>query len=1212
MSEFSPLDGTGTANQYSHQAYLNGQTWLGLTDHGRLGGALDHIHACRHPEQYDNPLDPGQKRTADETILPIIGMEAFWRPDRFMDLTDKEKYGKNGHNWAGHLCIHALNMRGWHTLMRLSSKSWVRREDGGGYYGKACVDLDMLQEDNEGISISTACISSPLSRLILAGDDRGARKLVKAFQKIAGDHLWFELMPHDLDQQRTVNIEYVNLGQEFGIPCIATSDAHTPYKKWKDTHSIVRMITYKQSFNSQEQKADAGEDTYTEEIDTAYLCTAEELKQQFLDNHPDLPESVIDESMENTFDFVSQSKWFVISKAIKMPKLKVDVKKALREWCEQGLQHLFDTYPDHHWDKWSKQSYRERFEYEWNVLVGKNVLDYFYIVGDFVRWAKSDLPLPQRDKNGKLFYPKGEKKKPIRVGLGRGSAAGCLVSKLIGITAIDPISHDLLFERFLNPDRVGMPDIDMDFEGGELGRELVKEYLRIVYGHDHVADVIAYTTFTPKVTLKELGSVFDLNKNKVKEVIDTIGDIERGLEKIASINPVVGEFKEDHPDLWVHALRLEDSIKSDSKHAGAILVTEKPVNRYLSTQLGKDEKSTVTSASDRIGLPVVSMYGLIKYDVLGVTALNKQQLAVDLIAEHFGDIVEPNDLPPLRDPNDVEGNVMDGFIKGTSVGVFQFGGRGITQLLRHIKPQNTTDIAVANALYRPGPIKMAFEYGDRKNGKMQWELWHESLEPVLGLTYGIIAFQEQVMQICRMLGNYTGGQADGIRKAISKWYRLGKDVCIEKLREEGYEELWMQGCRDNGITDKDAWYIWEQILEFAGYGFNKSHSDSYGLQAYQDMWLKVNYPLAFYASLLTIEKKAKADEQIMFMKSVFREALEFKVEAAPPDINKSGRGWGIDGNKIRYGLVSVKDVGGANVVSIEEHRPYRDFDHYMSKVPSGVGVGVTKSLAKAGAFDEIADRDWLLARTPKREDGAAEIKIKMTCGCLKSRTIKPEGGIDMPYLIDRALEEIECPKHLEAEVKDWKRLDDTITVIEYYKLKGEEPEDPVLPTQDELNEAEVDVLGLSLTADSVVNKYRDFMSERIFTEPELEEIRDRPKAFKGEHRDGCKCRRCQNAMVVVGGEVTNIKDIKTSKGDPMGFVDFTFGASQFSCTLFPKVWDRYEELINTPGAFLVGGYKDASRGSMQIIVTEIERVEEVAAEVGWSPDKKKLKKKVAA
>jgi DNA polymerase-3 subunit alpha len=848
--EYSLLDGSGNRNQLTYEAVTKGQTHLAITNHGRLGGALEHVHACRHPEAYENPLEPGVKRAATERLIPTLGIEAYWRESRFMDLSNQEIFGKNGHNWAQHLCIHAGSLRGWRTLLRLSAKSWVKKEFGGGFYGKPVIDLDMIENDHEGLIFSTACISSPVASFILAGDERGAKRWIRQMQKYGP--VWLEIMPHALPQQQAYNIGLYNIAYDLGEPLLATQDVHGPYKAWKTTQSIVRMMSYRQTISKKESKKEAGEDTYTDEIDTVFLTSAEEMLDQFEENHPELPETAVKEAMANTKDFFSSFKPFTFGRSLKMPHVEVDAKKVVWQWVQEGLQQMLDEYPPEHWKEFPFESYEERAKREFDVICDKDAVAYFWIVGDFLRWCRSSDPLPVRIGK-RLIYPKGKRKEPILVNL-RGSAAGCLVSRLIGISAVDPIPHELLFERFMNPDREGMPDIDIDLESGEFGRDLAKEYFRVKYGKNHVADVIAYQTFGPRAVIRGVAETQDADFKELKEVTESIGPTERGMEKIAAKTERVARFKKDHPGWWEEMLRLEDQIKNDSRHASAIIVTDKPVvDTGMAVQTGSDGQSIITAWSDRIEFPIVSMFGWQKFDLLGLNSLNKQKLAVQLIEKFYGKKVDLTKLPVMRDPRAVDKKVMRNFQKKKIWDVFQFAGAGIADALFAIHPDDVNELSLGNALYRPGASSQIDEFVARKKGESEYELWHPALIPYLGHTFGIIAFQEQVMQTCVAIGGFTGAQADFMRKAISKLYRLGKEEAQKEMAP--FWAIWQKGCRALGMADKMIVAIWELILEFGGYSFNKAHSTSYALQAYQDMWIKTYYPLAYYAASFTISKE---------------------------------------------------------------------------------------------------------------------------------------------------------------------------------------------------------------------------------------------------------------------------------------------------------------------------------------------------------------------
>ena len=1235
-SEFSPLDGTGSANQYSWQAVQNGQEALNINDHGRLGGALEHVNACRHPEKYEHPFEPGVKRSREERIIPLLGIEAFYRPDRMMECNS---------TWANHLCLTAGSLRGWRTLMRLSSKSWVKREKGGGFYGKPVIDMEMIEEDHEDLIISTACLASPLAQAIMAGDDRGAKKILKRFQRYSKNGIvWLEIMPHNLPEQREINAALVNLAEETSNPLLATGDVHIPFEDWKLLHQVVRLASFKQSFKHQEAKKDAGEDVYTDEIDTVFLSSGDQMFEQFKKYHPDLPQDIVLEAMANTVEFVKQVKWYTIGKATKTPKVNVNAEVVVRRWIEEGADKKLRNYPSDHWKKWSEDEYQERREYEFDVLQSKNVLPFFYIIGDVIRWAKSTKGLPKLDRNGKVRRSRitGEIlyegiKRPIRVGLGRGSAAGCLVSHDIGITAIDPIPHKLLFERFLNKDRADYPDIDLDFET-ELpvikveerwldGRDSVKEYCRRIYGHDHVVDIIAYQTFAPRVVIKEVGAVFDLEYPYLNKITESIGDTERGLEKIANGNPdkgiepniILSEFRAEYPEIWDVLMKLEDQILRDTRHAGGILITTKPTNHYVPTQTASDGETTVTAFSDRAEHPILSEYGLLKYDYLGVKSLAKQEIACHLIKEHYGEEFEPNDLPALRDPSAVDQKVMDIFVNGITLGIFQFAGSGITQLLRHMRPDNITDISVANAIYRPGANQFAFEYADRKIGKKPVEYLHESLEPVLGETLGVLAFQEQLMEICKQVGQFSGSQADSMRKACSKLYRLPGDKAQEFM--QGFYDAWMHGTHLTGLREEDAKNIWEWILPFGNYAFNRSHSSSYGVQAYQDAHIKAYYPLAFYASTLTITKKQKKEEQQEWLRNTLREATIFDVEAVPPDVNRSNEGWSIDGNKLRYGLVSIDGMGSALAQQVMEHAPYESFHDFVDNIPSGFGADKIVSLAKSGALDSLEERQYLLSRTRKWDEGRAQVKVKMSCGHLKTKTVKlDEKTRDVTvekhgifsnstdeYILNRAvddaIEALECKHHPDATVYEHKRVDDTEEVARY--IKDHPDTQPIVisePTDDELAKMEMAALNVSLSRGRLMMQYREFIDKRIFTEEEIEELPAKPRKKGKEHGNFCACIKCEDAACIVAGEVVSSKIIKTKNDEMMAFLDIAYGTNHYRCTLFPFVYSQVYKLIERPTILLIAGHKDDRN---QIIVNDVVDVVDAAREQGFEPNGKK-------
>ena len=933
-SEYSRLDGVGTAKQYADQAAKLDQAFLGQTDHGTLSGALHHIVACQKAK-----------------IIPVTGVEAYYRKDRAMAKRVKDKDAK-----AFHLCLYAKNLRGWHNLLRIISTAYAEVEVGGGFYRYPCIDDELIDRYHEGLVASSACFSSWLAMLIYAGDSVEVKSYLDLMLSKFGDDFWVEIMPHDLGDQRTLNIELVRLAQERGIPLIATNDAHFPYKEWAETQRVAKMIGHAASFESVKKEEEKGKkhDYLSDLTPSLYLAHEEEMRLWFDQYHPQIPEPVVDESISNTLEFCRRIVPFQLNKADKLPTVPLEEgqtsEERLWEWINEGLNRIRVEYPESHWDKYHFQDYSERVFSELTVLKSKGVIDYFILVGDVVRWAK---------------------RQDIRVGLGRGSAAGCLISYLIGITAIDPIPWGLLFERFLNPARKGLPDIDLDFQSDR--RWQVKKYIADTYGSEHVADIITHQRFQPKSVLKSVMRTFDVEfveQNKVTNTIDIRQDDEETtLEELLPLIPELREFKAENPEMWTHALRLEGSVMNAGKHAAGIAILPFPVVEFMALERGK-KGDLVTSWSDAADFPVVSDYGVVKLDALGIKGLLRQAYALDLIQEHYDEEIDLDKLPPLRDPYEVDEEVMEGFREGWTIGVFQFGSRGITGLLREIAPSGAAlDLAAANALYRPGPMKggVTWDYAKRKHGFQNLDYWHPIVEPILKETFGLIAYQEQVMQISQIVGGFSGGEADDLRKAMGKLYRIKGGMAARKFMVQ-YEEKWFEGADNQGIPHDLAQDIWDKMLEFGHYGFNKSHSASYALQAYQDMWLKIKYPLAFYASVLTFPSGSKPVEKEEFVNHVVREARTRGFIIEPPDINKSEVGWTIDpeANSMRFSLEGINGCGPVAANAIVLHRPPGGYTSVEDvRVPLGARTfnkSRQEALIEAGAFDCFGARDEATGR----------------------------------------------------------------------------------------------------------------------------------------------------------------------------------------------------------------------------------------------------------
>lgn len=920
--EFSLLDGVGTAKQRAKRAAELDQPFLALTDHGTLSGALHHIAACR-----------------ENKIMPICGVEAYYRPDRSSRMTRK----------AWHLILLAKNLTGWHNLLRIVSTAFGEQDDGGGFYQKPCVDDALLDAYSEGISVTSACFQSWIAQLIKDGDSVAVRDHIQMMKNRYRDDYRLEIMPHDFEEQRVLNWEIYKISQELSVPLVATTDQHFVLPEDAEVQRSSKMMATNLSFSKVEAMTERGEEPpYLAEIHpNLYISSRKEVSEWFAKYHEDLPENVIEAALDETAVLAQSCKPFMLDRTIKMPQITknpLDAEQMLSQWIDEGMERIRKEYPKEHWDDWPWAGYEDRVEFEWEIL-SVRAIPYMVMIGDLCRWMHRE---------------------GIRFGV-RGSAAGCLISYLIGISELDPIPWGLLMERFLNPGRKGMPDIDIDVESGK--RALVKQRIIDKYGQDHVADIITHERFQPKSILQRLCRVYDVPFTEARNVTDTIDirqdDEETTLEELLPLNEKLREFKGKYPVIWKQAIRLEGSVANFGKHAAGVVITPKPIVDYMALERGK-KGDLVTSWADSADFMAISDNGLQKVDLLGLQNLERHSYACKLIKERHGIDINLSKLSPARDPRVVEDEVMEIFINGFTTGVFQFGSKGMTNLLKQIEPDNVLDLTAANALYRPGPMNggVTWEYGRIKRGDKKPPEWSKNslVWPVVGETHGLIAYQEQVMEIGKRMGNFTPSQADDLRKAMGKLYRIkGHEA---RVFMKGYRKQWEDGCETNGISKKIRDLVWDHILGFGAYGFNKSHSGYYSFVAYKDAWLKTHYPLEMAAAILTYPSGSSPQQKSDFINSMVREAKQRGIKFLPPDVNQSDLGWkigdddeGVEG--LRFNLIGIKDVGEVAAAKIiaNRHEDYESIEDLKTRCGSKVNKKVIDALTEAGAFDGFGARD---------------------------------------------------------------------------------------------------------------------------------------------------------------------------------------------------------------------------------------------------------------
>ena len=825
-------------------------------------------------------------------IKPILGCEVYVAPgSRF----DKEAVG-SGDDRYYHLVLLAENDLGYHNLMKIVSRGFTE-----GYYYKPRVDMEILKEFHEGIIALSACLAGEVQKNIVRGMYEEGKAAALRYQEIFGEGNFFlELQDHGIQEQKLVNQSLLRMAKETQIGLVATNDVHYTYAEDEKAHDILLCI--------QTGKKVADEDRMRYEGGQYYIKSEEEMKTLF-------PYAL--EALENTQKIADRCNVEIEFGVTKLPKY--DVPEGYTSWeylnklCYDGLK---ERYPD------GEESLKERLEYELSVIKSMGYVDYFLIVWDFIKYA--------RDHD-------------IMVGPGRGSAAGSIVSYTLGITSIDPIKYQLLFERFLNPDRVSMPDIDVDFCFER--RQEVIDYVVEKYGSDRVVQIVTFGTMAARGVIRDVGRVMDLPYAFVDGIAKMVPtELNITLERALTVNP---EFKrmyqedEQVRELIDMSKRLEGLPRHTSMHAAGVVISQKAIDEYVPLSLGSDG-----SVTTQFTMTTLEELGLLKMDFLGLRTLTVIQDAVKLASRSSGKDINMEQI----DYNDKA--VLDSIGTGRTDGIFQLESGGMKSFMKELKPQNLEDIIAGISLYRPGPMDFIPQYIKGKNHTDNITYDCPQLEPILAPTYGCIVYQEQVMQIVRDLAGYTLGRSDLLRRAMSK----KKGDVMKKERQSfvyGNEAEGVPGCIANGIDEKTANKIYDEMIDFAKYAFNKSHAAAYAVVSYQTAWLKYYYPVEFMAALMTsvIENPGKVSEYIYTCR-------QMGIEILPPDINKGEGSFSVDNGNIRYGLAAIKSIGKPVIQAILTEREARgEFKNMKDFIERLSGKEVNKrtieSFIKSGAFDSL-------------------------------------------------------------------------------------------------------------------------------------------------------------------------------------------------------------------------------------------------------------------
>lgn len=880
-TEYSLLDGSNKIKEYVKRIKELGMDSAAITDHGVMYGVIDFYKACKA-----------------DGINPILGCEIYVAPNsRF----DKELTG--GEDRYYHLVLLAENNTGYDNLMRIVSRGFTE-----GYYYKPRVDMEILNRFHEGIIALSACLAGEVQRYIQKGLVDEAKKTALKYRDCFGENNFFlELQDHGLPEQKMVNTTLLQMSRELNIPLVVTNDVHYTYADDVKPHDILLCI--------QTGKKLADEDRMRYVGGQYYVKSEEEMKGLF---------PYAWEAVENTQRIADRCHVELEFGVTKLPHFEVpqgyDPWTYLNKLCYDGLKERYGDENAPAGD--SGQTLKERLDYELNVIKSMGYVDYFLIVWDFINYAKQN---------------------EIMVGPGRGSAAGSIVSYALKITNIDPIKYNLLFERFLNPERISMPDIDIDFCYER--RQEVIDYVSRKYGAEKVVQIVTFGTLAAKGVIRDVGRVMDLPYAYVDSLAKMIpNELNITIDRALQINPELRkmyETDEQVKELINMSKRLEGLPRHTSMHAAGVVICSKPAEELVPLSRGADGSITT-----QFTMTTIEELGLLKMDFLGLRTLTVIQDAVKLVEKGKGIHIDIDEI----DYDDKK--VLASIGTGKTDGMFQLESGGMKNFMKELKPENLEDIIAGISLYRPGPMDFIPKYikGKSSTGPVSYAC--PQLEPILAPTYGCIVYQEQVMQIVRDLGGYTLGRSDLVRRAMSK----KKQAVMEKERDNfiyGNKEEGVPGCLANGIPVQVASQIYDDMMDFAKYAFNKSHAACYAVVAYQTAYLKYYYPVEFMAALMTsvIDNSSKVAEYIMTCRSM-------GITILPPDINQGESGFSVSDKSIRYALTAIKSVGRPVIESVVEERrlrgPYKNLKDFITRMSNkDVNKKAVENFIKAGAFDSL-------------------------------------------------------------------------------------------------------------------------------------------------------------------------------------------------------------------------------------------------------------------
>ncbi|MFP5490788.1 MAG: DNA polymerase III subunit alpha [Bacteriovoracia bacterium] len=1102
-TQYSLLDGAIRLDDLFKKAKEIGVPAIASTDHGNMFGAIDF---------YTRALQAG--------IKPILGSEIYFtpgsrfdrRPPKNSKTLDSQDETEAKHQ-IHHLILLCKNLTGYRNLCKLLTKAYQE-----GFYYKPRADVDLLKEYSEGLIATSACLKGEVGFNLFTGQDDRAYAAAMKFKDIFGDDFYLEIQENGIPEQVDVNRKVVAFAKENNIKLVATNDCHYIDREDAAAQEVLMCIQTGKTFEDEKRM----KLTTTE----FFFKTPAQMREAF---------SYIKEACDNTLKIADECNLELTWQDEKgkqiyhLPKFDIPTEESEEEFFAraslEGLENRFagphfrELVVKENWATELRPRYIDRLNEEVRLIKQMGFTGYFLIVSDFIRWAKAhDIP----------------------VGPGRGSGAGSLVAYSLDITNIDPLPYNLLFERFINPERISMPDFDIDFCQDR--RQEVIAYVTKKYGEERVGQIITFGKLQAKAVIRDVSRVFALPYSEADALAKLIPD-ELGIELQEAIDkePKLKELEDNDPKIrrvLQISKRLEGLYRHASIHAAGVIITNEPLVTYCPLYKGREGEQVVQFDKD-----FSEKIGLVKFDFLGLKTLTVIDNAVKFVRRDHDKSFN------IEDISMTDKSVFDLIGDGDTTGVFQLESSGMKDLCKRIKPDSIDDITAINALYRPGPMGsgMHDEFVEIKHGRKPEQYLFEELRPVLKDTYGIIVYQEQVMNIARTIAGFSLGQADMLRRAMGK----------KKPEEmEKYKKIFIEGASAKGFDVDKSIYLFDLMAKFAEYGFNKSHAVAYAVIAYQTAFLKRYYPAAFYAALLGTEI-SNMDKVTMYA----QDAREHDIVILPPDVNESLWLFNVIGNTIRFGMGAIKNVGEGAVQAIikerEENGPLKGLIDFSERVnPKEVNSRVMESLVKVGAFDSVEKYN--------RKTLLENLEMITAYGARKQE----EKSMGQTNLFDMG-------GSSEASAEEALQIHETEEFTEKERLS-----------------TEAELLGIYISGHPL-NRYQDILTKLAsmpIADVQALPMVSRPEGFNPRGQDADPSRR----PMVLGGLITGLKTIITKKGDKMAFLTLEDLTGKIECLIFPRIYAEFEAMLSSDEPILMSGQASLSEDPKKFFPDKITALKEAS------------------